>query len=126
VGFSPDDRIIVSASADKTLRLWDLQGNPIGQPFRGHKFDVRSIAFNPNGQMIVSGSDDRTIRLWRGNYRAWLQVCCDRLRYHPAFTNPESIEDLEQRKIAIAACETCRKYVWNHQEDKKVTSPKLA
>ena len=66
------------------------------------------------------------MRLWSVGWQPWLGICCDRLRYHPVFKNPESIEDLEQREIAIAACETCKKYVWNHQEDKKETSPELA
>ncbi|WP_327078348.1 WD40 repeat domain-containing protein, partial [Prochlorothrix hollandica] len=48
----------------KTIRLWDLQGNPIGEPFRGHSDYVGSVAFSPDGQTIVSGSDDQTIRLW--------------------------------------------------------------
>ncbi|WP_448268354.1 nSTAND1 domain-containing NTPase [Nostoc sp. DSM 114159] len=106
VAFSPDGQIIVSGSDDNTLQLWDLAGNPIGQPFRGHEDSVWSVAFSPNGQKIVSGSDDGTIRLWRGGWRAWLQVCCDRLRYHPIFTNPQTEE-------AKAACEVCQKYVWS-------------
>jgi WD40 repeat protein len=116
VSFSPDGQTIVSGGGDNTVRLWDLQGNPIGEPLRGHKGDVFSVAFSPNGQMIVSISRDKTVRLWRGSWKAWLKVCCDRLRHHPVFKDPETIEDLEQRKIAIAACETCRKYVWSKED----------
>ncbi|WP_353259971.1 caspase family protein, partial [Prochlorothrix hollandica] len=36
VAFSPDGSRIVSGSSDNTIRLWDLQGNPIGEPFQGH------------------------------------------------------------------------------------------
>jgi WD40 repeat protein len=112
VSFSPDGQTIVSGGGDSTVRLWDLQGNPIGEPLRGHKGDVLSVAFSPNGQMIVSGSHDKTVRLWRGGWKAWLKVCCNRLQNHPVFKNPESIADQEQREIATAACETCQKYVW--------------
>ncbi|MEA5622227.1 eIF2A-related protein, partial [Nostoc sp. UHCC 0251] len=33
VAFSPDGQWIVSASNDSTVRLWDIHGNPIGQPW---------------------------------------------------------------------------------------------
>jgi WD40 repeat protein len=64
VAFSPDGKTIVSGSADQTIRLWDLAGNPIGQPFQGHSASVWSVAFSPDGKTIVSGSADQTIRLW--------------------------------------------------------------
>jgi WD40 repeat protein/ABC-type Fe3+/spermidine/putrescine transport system ATPase subunit len=69
VTFSPDGQTILSGSADCTVRLWGLQGNPIGDPFKGHEDWVRSVTFSPDGQIILSGSDDRTLRLWdlRGN-----------------------------------------------------------
>ncbi|WP_235620311.1 WD40 repeat domain-containing protein [Prochlorothrix hollandica] len=57
MAFSPDGQTIVSGSSDKTIRLWDLQGNPIGEPFRGHSAYVWSVAFSPDGQTIVSGSE---------------------------------------------------------------------
>ena len=64
VAFSPDGSKIVSGSIDDTIRLWDREGNPIGEPFRGHEDAVSSVAFSPDGRYIVSGSHDDTIRLW--------------------------------------------------------------
>jgi WD40 repeat protein len=112
VAFSPDGQMIASGSWDDTVRLWDLQGRPIGQPLRGHEDFVTSVAFSPDGQMIVSGSRDNTVRLWRVGWGACLQVCCDRLRYHPVFKNPQT--DVEKQ-----ACETCQKYVWSQEESKE-------
>jgi WD40 repeat protein/energy-coupling factor transporter ATP-binding protein EcfA2 len=64
VAFSPDGKTIVSGSWDNTLRLWDLQGNSLGQPFLGHTRNVYSVAFSPDGKTIVSGSWDNTLQLW--------------------------------------------------------------
>ena len=63
--FSPDGKRIVSASADNTLRIWDVAtGKPIGSPMYGHTDYVRFASFSPNGKHIVSASDDKTLRLW--------------------------------------------------------------
>jgi WD40 repeat protein len=64
VAISPDSQMIVSGSQDGTVRLWDTQGNPIGQSLQGHQDAVTSVAISPDGQVIASGSQDRTVRLW--------------------------------------------------------------
>ncbi|GAA6616073.1 hypothetical protein NUACC26_018720 [Scytonema sp. NUACC26] len=111
VAFSPDGQYIVSGSRDRKVRLWNTQGNPILQPLQGHENDVTSVAFSPDGQYIISGSSDGTVRLWdihshaSENWEDYLQVACNRLRYHPILKNPETEE-------AKQACEICQKYVW--------------
>jgi WD40 repeat protein len=65
-GFSPClAQPRVTASQDKTARLWDsATGQPIGEPLRGHTDWVASATFSPDGKRIVTASDDRTARLW--------------------------------------------------------------
>ncbi|WYL93733.1 MAG: hypothetical protein HEQ35_07505 [Gloeotrichia echinulata IR180] len=108
VAISPDGQTIVSGGEDGTVRLWNRQGQPLTEPLRGHEGWVNSAAISPDGQTIVSGGGDDTVRLWRGGWRGWLQVCCDRLRYHPIFTDPPTEE-------AKAACEVCRQYIWDNE-----------
>ena len=63
--FSPDGKRIVTASEDKTARLWDAEtGKPIGEPLKGHEGAVSSAAFSPDGKRIVTASADKTARLW--------------------------------------------------------------
>ncbi|MGH1396521.1 MAG: WD40 repeat domain-containing protein, partial [Trichormus sp.] len=111
VAMSQDGQTIVSGGEDGTVRLWNLQGLPLAEPFRGHEDWVLSVAISSDGKTIVSGAKDGTVRLWPGGWRAWLQVCCDKLRHHPIFTNPPTEE-------AKAACEVCRKYVWSKEGDR--------
>src|SRR5262245_28292315 len=62
--FSPDGRRILTASADKTARVWDATtGAPIGEPMR-HEDEVVDAAFSPDGGRIATASKDRTARLW--------------------------------------------------------------
>ena len=55
--FSPDGKRIVTASEDKTARVWDAaSGKPIGEPLKGHEAVVCSAAFSPDGKRIVTAS----------------------------------------------------------------------
>jgi guanine nucleotide-binding protein subunit beta-2-like 1 protein len=61
---SSDGQFALSASWDKTMRLWDLNMGSSVRSFQGHTSDVHSVAFSSDNRQIVSGSRDKTIRLW--------------------------------------------------------------
>ena len=74
MAFSPDGKIIASASYDNTVRLWDLKTQkPLGEPLTGHSSYVRSVAFSPDGKTLASGSSDNTVRLWDVKLESWLK-----------------------------------------------------
>ena len=64
VAFSPDGKVVASASADGTVRLWDAVMGAALQTLEGHTSSVRSVAFSPDGKVVASASADATFRLW--------------------------------------------------------------
>ncbi|MBB5896068.1 WD40 repeat domain-containing protein [Kutzneria kofuensis] len=67
VAFSPDGKLLATASFDHTARLWDLSNpaHPRSLPeIAGHTDSVDAVAFSPNGKLLATGGRDRTIRLW--------------------------------------------------------------
>jgi WD40 repeat protein len=64
VAITPDGQTLVSGSADKTVKIWNLaSGSPI-KTLTGHSSTVEAVAISPDGKTIVSGGYDSTIKVW--------------------------------------------------------------
>jgi WD40 repeat protein len=55
---------VVTASLDKTARIWDTASGKELAVLRGHQGMVLSAAFSPDGTRIVTASWDGTARVW--------------------------------------------------------------
>ena len=64
VAFSPGGQTLVSASTDKSIKLWNAGSGQLLRTLSGDSDAVPSVAFTPNGKRIVSGSFDRAIVVW--------------------------------------------------------------
>jgi hypothetical protein len=73
VAWSPDGKRLASASADRTVRVWDASSGATLFTYTGHTDGVLSVAWSPDGERLASASDDKTVRVWdSGNGRTLL------------------------------------------------------
>ncbi len=65
LAWSKDGLNLASASADKTILIWDpLQGGPPQHALSGHTDTVYSVAWSPDATLLASASADKTILIW--------------------------------------------------------------
>lgn len=64
VAVIPTTDIIVSASRDKTIKLWEMASGYCVKTLVGHLEWVRNVSPSEDGRLLVSCSNDQTARLW--------------------------------------------------------------
>jgi WD40 repeat protein/TPR repeat protein len=62
--YSPDGTRIVTASADKSARIWDARTGAQRAMLSGHTDRVFTAVYSPDGTRIVTGSRDKSARIW--------------------------------------------------------------
>ena len=97
VAFAPDGQTIISGSRDRTLQVWDLEGNPIGSALAGHSKSVKAVAFSTNGQWVISGGEDGSIQKWEGgSISDWVTLGCDRIQHHSLLNTDSHDSSIER------------------------------
>ena len=86
--FAPDGRTLATASADGTIRLWEVATWKVRAEFRGHRGRVTALAFGPDGRLFTGGLDTIVlgwdVRPPRGPVKGTLANAWDTLGYSDA------------------------------------------
>jgi len=65
VAFSPDGSFLITASQDKTLKVWETKQWKLLRTLEGHQAKIHSFTFSPSGKFIISADNNGEIIFWK-------------------------------------------------------------
>ncbi|QQP36222.1 Lissencephaly-1 -like protein, partial [Caligus rogercresseyi] len=76
--FTPNGDYILSASRDKTIKMWETASGYCVRTYSGHRDWVRNVRLLHDGSLLASCSNDQSVRVWSTSTKD----CKEELRDH--------------------------------------------
>lgn len=111
VVFSPDGKLLASASSDSTARIWEAATGAPLHTLEGHSGEVLSVVFSPDGKLLASASDDSTARIW--SVETGDQLDC----VYDVNTSQSSLYRLADQAFRLNGCESKHEDIVTYHEN---------
>lgn len=106
---------IVTASYDKTARIWDVSTGRENAVLKGHQGPVERAGFSPDGRRIITAARDGTARIWDVDTGAQLFVL------QPVGGYPTAVFDPSGERV-LTAGEDSQASLWDARTATKLLS----
>ena len=128
---APDGKTAISASEDKTLKIWDTESGRELKTLTGHTNSVTAVAIAPDGKTAISGSWDNTSDMWDtesdtdsgDTLKIWDTESGTELRTLTGHTSSvTAVAIAPNSHIAVSASEDYTLKIWDLLSGKEVAS----
>ncbi len=87
MSFSPDGRLLASASVDATIKLWDVPTGKELATLTGHMEEATDVAFSPDGRTFASMGHLNCVKFWHvATRREVMSLSFPNAGYHLCFS----------------------------------------
>ena len=113
--FAPQGNRIVTASYDRTARIWSIEDGSSVAVLKGHQDALERATFSPDGTQVVTAARDGTARVWNAGSGKQLFVIPLPGRFQTAMFSPDGTS-------VLTASEGSDPTIWGAQTGKKVVA----